>query len=113
MIATVTTGKRRAGKPSDSGSMSGIVFVPRVARIGEFADALRKATRSARQHAEIAHRFGVLADSRLPPLRHSRQRQSNRRSSMDTTVDQFRERVQTQISKARWALGINGALAAA
>ena len=30
---------------------------------------------------------------------------------MDTTVDQFRQRVQTQITKARWALGINGALA--
>jgi len=37
----------------------------------------------------------------------------NRRSSMDTTVDQFRQRVQTQITKARWALGINGALAVA
>src|SRR6266545_6703275 len=32
---------------------------------------------------------------------------------MDTTVDQFRQRVQTQIAKARWALGINGALAVA
>jgi uncharacterized membrane protein HdeD (DUF308 family) len=32
---------------------------------------------------------------------------------MDTTVDQFRQRAQTQITKARWALGINGALAVA
>jgi len=52
--------------------MSDIVVVPRVARIGEVADALRKATRSARQHAEIAHPLGVLADSRPRPLRQSR-----------------------------------------
>jgi uncharacterized membrane protein HdeD (DUF308 family) len=32
---------------------------------------------------------------------------------MDTTMDHFRQRVQTQITKARWALGINGALAVA
>src|SRR6266508_2055805 len=76
MIATVTIGKRRAGMPSESGSMSDIVVVPRVARIGEVADALRKATSSARQDAEIAHRFGVLADSRRRPRRQSGRRQS-------------------------------------
>jgi uncharacterized membrane protein HdeD (DUF308 family) len=32
---------------------------------------------------------------------------------MDTTLDQFRQKVETQITKARWALGINGALAVA
>jgi uncharacterized membrane protein HdeD (DUF308 family) len=32
---------------------------------------------------------------------------------MDTTMDQFKQRVGTQITKARWALGINGALAVA
>ena len=32
---------------------------------------------------------------------------------MDTTMDQFRQRVESQITKARWALGINGALAVA
>ena len=32
---------------------------------------------------------------------------------MDTTLDQFRQQVETQITKARWALGINGALAVA
>jgi uncharacterized membrane protein HdeD (DUF308 family) len=32
---------------------------------------------------------------------------------MDTTMDQFKQRVETQITKARWALGINGALAVA
>jgi uncharacterized membrane protein HdeD (DUF308 family) len=30
---------------------------------------------------------------------------------MDTTLDQFRQKVETQVTKARWALGINGALA--
>jgi uncharacterized membrane protein HdeD (DUF308 family) len=29
---------------------------------------------------------------------------------MDTTLDQFKRQVQTQVTKARWALGINGAL---
>ena len=32
---------------------------------------------------------------------------------MDTTLDQFRQHVGTQITKARWAFGINGALAVA
>ena len=32
---------------------------------------------------------------------------------METTLDQFRQRVGTQVTKARWALGINGALAIA
>jgi uncharacterized membrane protein HdeD (DUF308 family) len=32
---------------------------------------------------------------------------------MDTTLDQFRQQVKTQVTKARWALGINGALAVA
>jgi uncharacterized membrane protein HdeD (DUF308 family) len=32
---------------------------------------------------------------------------------MDTTLDQFRQQVKTQVTKARWALGINGSLAVA
>jgi uncharacterized membrane protein HdeD (DUF308 family) len=32
---------------------------------------------------------------------------------MDTTLDQFRQQVKTQVTKARWALGIKGALAVA
>jgi uncharacterized membrane protein HdeD (DUF308 family) len=32
---------------------------------------------------------------------------------MDTTLDTFRQRVESQVTKARWALGINGALAVA
>src|SRR5215468_880673 len=32
---------------------------------------------------------------------------------MDATLAQFRQQVETQITKARWALGINGALAVA
>ena len=44
MSATVTMGKRRVGMPSESGSTSDILVVPRFACIGEFADALRKAT---------------------------------------------------------------------
>src|SRR5262245_62894571 len=32
---------------------------------------------------------------------------------MDTTVNRFRQQVETQITKARWALGINGAIAVA
>ena len=32
---------------------------------------------------------------------------------MDTTLDTFRQRVESQVTRARWALGINGALAVA
>src|SRR6185503_17304375 len=111
MSATVTMGKRRVGMPSESGSTSDILVVPRFVCIGEFADPLRKATSTARQ------RCGDCA-----PVRRSRRfaaaaaaAKSNTSIEtevvMETTVDQVRQRVQTQITKARWALGINGALA--
>ena len=43
--------------------MCDIVVVPRVARIGDVADALREATSLGAGRADIAHRFGVVADS--------------------------------------------------
>src|SRR4051812_24821848 len=99
--------------PSESGSTSDIVVVPRFARIGEFADALRKATSSARQ--QCGDRAPVRRSRRFAPTAAAPKSTASIETEvvMDTTVGQLTERVQAQITKARWALGINGALAVA
>jgi len=90
--------------------MSDIVVVPTVARIGEFAVALRKATSSTRSMRRS--RTGSAFSPIRPHGRCAKVDYVNETEVvMDTTVDQFRQRVGTQITKARWALGINGALA--
>jgi uncharacterized membrane protein HdeD (DUF308 family) len=78
-----------------------------------FADARRK-------HGHVASACVIPRNrSRFSPIREEDRGgtvgavNSKEVLKMDTTLDQFRHTVETQVTKARWALGINGALAVA
>src|SRR4026209_2187825 len=104
MSATVTIGKRRAGMPSERGSMYDTLLAAGSERIREFADALRK-RRSSQQESGFPHRIGVLADS-LRPVRgeYGSRQPRTRRTQMDSVVADVKKQVGTQIKRARWAL---------
>src|SRR5262249_22168349 len=81
-------------------------------RISDFADRLRE-TRQRRVCVVSRNR------SRFSPIRRDDCRgtvevvNSTGGHQMETTLDQFRHQVETLVTKARWALVINGALAVA
>src|SRR5262245_66489008 len=109
MIATVTVGKRRVGMPSESGSTRASSGRRLAGRIGDLSDPLREA-RARPLTASFAHRFGALADSGDASVGESRLVTYDQEViTMSTPFEEVGHLAQTQLKKARWALGISGA----
>src|SRR5262245_3094278 len=109
-IAAVTSGKRLARMPSESGSMGGSVAVETISRHRRDLRAVagNRATSQPcekRAASPLARRFG----NPRPERQWTASTTSGGRS-METTLDQIRHQVRTQVTKARWALGISGVL---
>jgi hypothetical protein len=63
MIAVFTIGKRRAGTPSESGSIVSTVVEPVSSDIGDLADPLRKDGKSGHTHANFLQRLCDFTDA--------------------------------------------------
>src|SRR4029077_751271 len=79
-------------------------------RISEFAEGLRQGCSAA----EFAHRIGRLADSGGRRARDRRSVQFSKGGNpMESTLDRVNQMADTQLTKMRWALGLNGVLSIA
>src|SRR6185312_5647542 len=79
-------------------------------RISEFAEGLRQGCSAA----EFTHRIGRLADSGGRQARHRRSVQFSKGGNpMESTLDRVGKMAGTQLTKMRWALGLNGLLSIA
>jgi uncharacterized membrane protein HdeD (DUF308 family) len=75
----------------------------------DFREPVRKG-----RSAGFPHAIGTLADSPATPLAGECTRQRTTGGlSMDTMLEDTRQTVKTQLSKLRWAIGMNGALSVA